>query len=346
MHLTRTAALAAVSALCAASLRAAPAPSATVAVSTSAPALVSASKPLPVYCAELSNLDDYRLFANSGWDGNWYAGFNVCWMEELPAPPTGTYTRAFVGAKLGRMKTRPVAGKPSWEREAIPGSIYISLASTSAWKQNQGRFLADTQDIPWEGDAENALDGVGEARWFWAEVPITAVNLNGPNYAALWSPTEYLVSTASSPILAAGWGSQKVNSWMNNDVRGYPPMKDALKTPINVFEPAIAMKFIPAGSEQDITVAVSSVADGRANTANKTFTCSVSGINIERTWLELSPDNGASWTKHGRAAYTAPYQFTLKADSLPSGKFKVRAVAEDVWGNRGSSSPLEIIVSR
>lgn len=346
MPLTKTAAVAALSALCAATICAAPAPSTSSVSVSPASANTASPKPLPVYCAELSNLDDYRLFANSGWDGNWYAGFNVCWMEELPPPPPGTYTRAFIGAKLGRMKTRTIAGKPSWEREAIPGSIYVSLSSTSAWKQNQGRYLTDTQDIPWEADAENALDSVGEARWFWTEVPITAVNLGGPNYVALWSPTEYFISTASSPILAAGWGSQKVNSWMNGDVRGYPPMKDALKTAVTVFEPAIAMKFIPAGSEQDIRVAVTSVKDGRPNTANKTFSCSVIGSNIERTWLEVSANNGTQWTKHGRAAYTAPYQFTLKADALPTGKLKVRVVAEDVWGNRGTSEPLEIVVSR
>jgi len=124
-------------------------------------------RPLPVYLAELSNLNDYLLFANGGWDGNWYAGFNVCWMKELPIPAAGDYIRAFVGAKLGRMKTRPIAGKPVWEREPIPGSLYISVNSTPSWKQSNSYFLVDARDIPLEGDAENALEGVGESRWFW-----------------------------------------------------------------------------------------------------------------------------------------------------------------------------------
>ena len=53
---------------------------------------------------------------------------------------------------------------------------------------------------------------------------------------AVFSPTEYFVSIASAPIIAAGWGSQKVNTWMNTDVRGYAPMRanDSLKTPITV----------------------------------------------------------------------------------------------------------------
>ena len=71
---------------------------------------IVSQRPLPVYLSALSNLNDYSLFANGGWDGNWYAGFNVCWMEQLPKPVQGNYVRAFIGAKLGRMKTRPIPG--------------------------------------------------------------------------------------------------------------------------------------------------------------------------------------------------------------------------------------------
>ncbi|MHB9155226.1 MAG: hypothetical protein ACYC5N_05965, partial [Endomicrobiales bacterium] len=282
-------------------------------------------RPLPVYLSELSNINDYALFANSGWDGNWYAGFNVCWMEALPAAPQGEYVKAFVGAKIGRMKTRSAQGRPVWEKEPIPGSIYMALSSTPAWKNTQSNFLVDTRDLPLEGDFENALEGVGEARWFWAEVPLSSVNFDGPNYVALWSPTEYFVSTASSPILAGGWGSQKVNSWMNNDVRGYPPInpRSSLKTPITVFEPAIAMKLVPAGAEQEIVVTIDNIREGRDGTANKSFFVSVRGEEIEKAWLEISVEGGP-WEKRGRYAYSAPFFLTLKADALPEGKINVR----------------------
>jgi len=307
----------------------------------------SARRPLPVYLSELSNLNDYALFANSGWDGNWYVGFNVCWMEEIPAPPAGTYVRAFIGAKIGRMKTRPAANKPVWEKEPIPGSIYISLNSTPSWKQANSYFLVDTRDLPLEGDAENALEGVGESRWFWTEVPVSAINLKGSSFLALWSPTEYFVSTASSPILAGGWGSNKVNSWLNNDVRGYPPLnpKNALKTAISAFEPAIAVKLIPADTVQDITVKIVQIADGRLKTPNKTFIAAVYGEEIEKTWLETL-DAGGSWKKHGRYIYTPPFSFTLKPETLPEGKMKVRVTASDVWGNTGSSDAVEIEISK
>ncbi|OGS18562.1 MAG: hypothetical protein A2219_00525 [Elusimicrobia bacterium RIFOXYA2_FULL_50_26] len=302
---------------------------------------------LPVYVSELSNINDYGIFANGGWDGSWYAGFNVCWIEKLPGPPPGQYRKAFVGAKLGRMKTRPAAGKPSWEKEAIPGQIYVSVASTPAWKSSQGYFLCSSQDIPLEPDPENALEGVGESRWFWTEVPLESLSLAEPNYVALWSPTPYFVSSASSPVLAGGWGSQELNSWLNNDVRGYPPINasSSLKTGITVFEPAIAIKLIPKGTEQEIAVTIVDIKDGRKNTANKTFIASVSGNQIEKAWLEASSD-GKIWQKQGRFVYGPPYAFTLKADALPRGKAQVRCAASDIWENTGHSQPLEIEVSR
>jgi hypothetical protein len=302
---------------------------------------------LPVYVAELSNLNDYTLFANGGWDGNWYVGFNVCWIEELSAPSTGTYRRAYIGAKLGRAKTQVAPGKPVWEKENIPGEIYLSLASTPSWKATQKYFLTDAADIPAQGDPENALENVGESRWFWTEVPVAAVNFTGPNYVALWSPTEYFVSASSSPLLAGGWGGQEVNSWLNNDVRGYAPLNaaTALKTPLSVFEPAIALKLIPAGEPQQIGVTIEAIVDGRAKTANKTFIAHIAGQEIEKAWLEVSLNDGP-WRKYGRFIYTAPYMFTLKADALPNGKIAVRCVAADVWGDIGSSRPVELQVAR
>jgi hypothetical protein len=269
-------------------------------------------------------------------------------MEELPPAPISVYRKAYIGVKLGRAKTQMVAGKPQWEKEPIPGSIYVALSSTPAWKGAEKYFLADSRELPVEADPENAQTGVGEARWFWAEVPLTAVSTSAPNYVAVFSPSEYFVSTASSPIIAAGWGSQKVNTWMNTDVRGYAPMRasDALKTPITVFEPAIAMKLIPAlGTEKTIKVLIDHIADGRAKTADKVFVADIAGDGIERAWLEISAD-GKHWEKQGRALYSAPYMLTLKAANLPDGKVLVRIAAADIWENTGYSAPAEILISR
>ncbi|MBN1824592.1 MAG: hypothetical protein JW803_09775 [Endomicrobiales bacterium] len=307
----------------------------------------TAELPLPIYVCELSNINDYSLFANGGWDGNWYVGFNVCWMEEFKEIPQGEYSRAFIGAKLGRMKTRPVPGKPIWEKEPIPGRIYLSLSDKPSWKPSQAVFLCDTQEIPLEGDWENALEGVGESRWFWAEVPVKKINFRGSTFIALWSPTEYFISTASSPILAGGWGGARVNSWMNNDVQGYAPLNlnTSLKTGISTFEPAIAIKLVPENCYQEIAVRIVDVREGREKTSNKTFVVSVTGSGIEQVWLEVTDENGA-WAKHGRSVYAAPYMLTLKAGALPAGKQSVRCAASDIWGNAGYSTPVEIEVAR
>jgi hypothetical protein len=303
---------------------------------------------LPVYLSELANLNDYNVFANGGWDGNWYIGYNVCWMEALPAAPVSVYRKAYIGVKIGRAKTHAVAGKPQWEKEPIPGSIYVSLSSTPAWKGDAKYFLADSRELPVEADPENAQTGVGEARWFWAEVPVTAVSTTTLNYVAVFSPSEYFVSTASAPIIAAGWGSQKVNTWMNTDVRGYAPMRaaDSLKTPITVFEPAIAIKLVPAlGTEKNIKVLIDHIAEGRAKTADKVFVADIAGDAIERVWLETSVD-GKHWEKQGRPVYSAPYMLTLRSGLLPDGKIMVRVAASDVWENTGYSAPTEILISR
>jgi hypothetical protein len=303
--------------------------------------------PLPVYISELSNINDYFLFANGGWDGNWYVGYNVCWMEQLQKPPLGEYVRAYIGAKLGRMKTRAVAGKPIWEKEPIPGDIYIAIASTPAWKSYQSYFLTSTKYIPLEGDPENALEGIGESQWFWVEVPMPRVNLGADNFVALFSPTPELNSIGTSPSLAGGWGSQTVNSWMSSDISGAPPITAAssLKTPITVFEPAIAMKLIPKGSEQNIFIEIAEIKPGKRNTPNKTFALEVYGQAIRKVWMECSVD-GKKWAQYGRAVYTPPYTLTLKPGDFGGGSVKIRFVATDVWENAGYSKVSEIVISK
>src|SRR5438552_1865059 len=69
--------------------------------------LVAQTSDYPVFVAQIPNPNDYVLFANSGWDGNWYVGYNNGWVKKLPAVPNGNYARAYLGAKLGRMKTLP-----------------------------------------------------------------------------------------------------------------------------------------------------------------------------------------------------------------------------------------------
>ncbi|MBU0952175.1 MAG: hypothetical protein KKH91_05055 [Elusimicrobia bacterium] len=304
----------------------------------------------PVYLCELPNINEYDILANSGWDGNWYVGYNVCWLEKIsniPESPTEFYRKAYIGAKLGRAKVRPVEGKSSWENEPIPGDIYIGISSTSAWKSNSRYFLASSLDLPVEGDLMNAQSGTGEARWFWAEVPIEQINLKGPNYIALWSPTDYFTARDTAPILCGGRGAKgaETNTWLNNEIEGAPPIDpaDSLKTPISVFEPAIAMKLIPAKTEQEIKIQIFEVKDGKKGTPNKTIVASIAGDQIEKTWLEYATLTSA-YQRTGKLLYNLPWTFTLNPEKLPEEKIFVRVAAEDVWGNLGYSQNIEMIV--
>src|ERR1035437_966592 len=153
-------------------------------------AMVSAANPdYPVFVSEVSNPNDYSLFANGGWDGNWYVGYNNGWVKKLPSIPAGNYSHAYVGAKLGRMKTRPPVGRPP-EFNPIAGEIWIGVSSTPSWTPSQRFRLTTTDNIPQEGSAEYALDHVGESEWFWTEVPLESVNRRGDNFLVLWSTTD------------------------------------------------------------------------------------------------------------------------------------------------------------
>ena len=116
----------------------------------------------PLFIADLANPNDFSLFANGGWDGNWYVGYNNCWVQKL-AVPEGGYRRAFIGARLGRMKNYPPPGKAPWEKKADDGEIYMAISSTASWTRAQSFFLVGTGDIPLEPDLENAVEEAGES---------------------------------------------------------------------------------------------------------------------------------------------------------------------------------------
>ena len=322
------------------------------------PAVQSHSSIYPVFVADLPNPNDFSLFANGGWDGNWYVGYNTCWVQKLTVPE-GNYRKAFIGAKLGRMKNFLPSGKSPWEKKPYDGEIYMAISSTAVWTRAQSYFLTGTDDIPFEADFENALEGVGESQWYWKEVPMKLIHPGAAHYLALWSPTEKMNSISSSPILAAGWGSKDVDSWLSNDSKGVPP-KDpnkALSTPVTVFEPAIAINLIPvcstgtAGGHENCpespTVRITKVENGKARgnqPAPKVLWSAVSGQSAQRAWLEISP-NKKDWTKYGRSVWSAPYAFTVRMNEVligPEGKAWARVSAEDIFGNTGVSDAVNL----
>jgi hypothetical protein len=322
-----------------------------LAVSCSLP-LLAASADYPVFIAQIPNPNDYSLFANNGWDGNWYVGYNNGWIKKLPPIPQGNYAHAYLGAKLGRMKTLPPVGKPP-DFNPVPGEIWIALSSTPAWTSQQRLKLTTTDDIPLDGNSEYALENTGESQWFWTEVPLDSVNFAGDNYVALWSPTPELISVSSSPVLAAGWGGKEVNTWLANNIKGEPPKdpKTALATGLSYFQPAIALKLVPAGNPHPMRVRVISWQNGTDNHLKPIISGSAEGESIERVWVEYNNHNRTGdvvrgqWVQVGRSLWKAPYMFSLDQGKLPHGKLLLRIAAVNVWEEKAYSNPLEIDVS-
>jgi len=310
---------------------------------------------LPKYICELTNLNDYSVFATNGWDASWYVGFNLCWIEEFSLPQNQGIEKAFIGVKLGRAKTYTPDGKPRWKKEIVPGSIYVALSSSPAWRATDSYFLCTTEEIPLEGDKEYATDGTGEARWFWAQVPMNKINFEGKNFVAIYSPSENLSKPENCPIIAGGFGTGDIKSWINNDINGYAPMdiETSLKTPIASFRPAIAIKLVPQNTKQEIGVEIAEILPGATNTSNKTLAVKVSGQSIEKLWIEYTTDKAeaqetgnANWQKTGTAIYGVPYMLTLKPSALPSGDVFISVAAMDEWGNIGYSEAINVEVRK
>jgi hypothetical protein len=297
----------------------------------------------PVYVASHPPTE-FNLFANAGWDGNWYVGHNTCWIKKLPPVPKGNYARAYIGAKLGRAKVQ-AAGKKPWEKKPIPGEIFVALSSTSAWRPEDRIRLTHTQSIPWEADFENALDGTGEAQWFWTEVPLSKVNFAGDNFVAVYSPTAGLLSVSSSPVLAAGWGDKEGSTWLLRDSGGKPPEKAGdLGAAISYFQPAIALKLIPAGSAHPLRIACRQD-PGSADKPRLQLDCRIEGDSIEKAWVESAEQGRMTWHPIGRPVWKAPYVFVLDWSKLPMGRSQLRVVAENIWGETSASRPAAIAVS-
>lgn len=300
---------------------------------------------LPTYVSLSRNINDFKRFADGGDDSNWYIGFNNAWIVKLPPAPLGEYARAFIGAKIGRAKSRPLPEKP-WLRELINGKIYMALSQQPAWTSEQSFFLVETADLPREPDPQTHIDNVGASEWFWAEVPLTMVSFSKPNYLVIWSPTNFFVRSSSSPILAAVSLEEKTPepvAWNNHSISGVPPRNagTSLETPLHNIGPALAIKLV-APSADDVSVSGLFLAPvGRKHVLG----FSAGGENVEEAWVEFSRDQ-LDWERLGRTLKTPPFFFTIGPDRYPAPGHYLRGAARDLAGNVGYSEPLLVPYAR
>lgn len=313
-------------------------PSAQAAPASNGPAFsAGATSFVPAYFAPEMNLGRYYMYADGGFSADWYVGYNNCWIVKLPPIPTGGYARAFIGAKLGRAKIR--SWPASWDTDPIPGKIYMAINQAPDFSSDHTYFLVDAADLPREPLPNDSLDGVDSSRWFWAEVPLSRVSADKDNYLALWSSSQYFVSSSSSPIIAAAISSDKDQDvWLNRSIRGNAPSgADALETTINGIKPAMAVKLVPSNPYKVFIKGFS--AELTPDEINVFFTAI--GEDVRAAWLEISYDK-FDWQRVTRYFFRAPYFWTFKRDAISKDMFYLRAAAVDGLENVGYSSPITI----
>jgi hypothetical protein len=305
---------------------------------------LSTSVVVPSVITLSPSLHDYTRFADGGPDANWYVGFNNAWIVKLPAGPAGDFQHAFIGAKIGRAKTRPNPEKP-WIREILPGKVYMGISQTPAWTSEQSFFLAETTDIPADADPQARVDGVGAAEWFWAEVPLSMVSFTAANYLIVWSPSNYFTRASSAPILAAAEldepGVGEARAWNNRSILGVPPRSAAnsLETPINNIMPAMAIKLVPPAPDEP-AVSVNDLSVARAG-KHVLVRFSAAGEDVSEAWVEVSRDR-LDWSRISKYQRRPPYLFSLSAEKSPGPGQFVRGVARDMSGAVGYSEPTMI----
>ncbi len=294
----------------------------------------------PAFISLAESIHDFGRFADGGADSNWYVGFDNAWVVKLPPAPEGRWTRAFIGAKLGRAKSTPKRDKP-WEFKVIPGKVYMAVSQRPAFSSEQSFFLAETADIPVEPHESLYLAGVGKSEWFWAEVPRSLVSSERPNFLIVWSPNREFRSAESSPILAAadsGPTGGEARAWNNHQIQGVPPRseEDALPVPITL-KPALAIKLVGTSAAK-VGVSAFSAAIGPDGFLAR---FSAEGRDVELAWVEASQDQ-LEWSRVSGYRRSPPYIFNIPALSVAGKGSYLRGRARDLWGSEGSSAVLFI----
>ncbi len=296
----------------------------------------AAKSPVPEYMAAVNNLGKFYLYADGGFDADWYVGYNNCWIVKLPPVKPGNYAKAYLGAKLGRAKI--MSWPASWDTSPVPGKIYMAVNQEPSFNADHTYFLVDAADLPREPLPNDYLDGVDSSRWFWTEVPLSRLSKEKDNYLALWSSSRYFTSASSSPIVAAAIGGGTDDAWLNRSIRGNPPSgEDVLETPISGIKPALAVKLVPP-NEYKVFIKGFSAEVGPED-INVFFTAI--GEDIRAAWLEISYDK-FDWQRVTRYMFKAPYFWTFGRDEISKDMFYLRAAATDGLENTGYSMPITV----
>lgn len=293
--------------------------------------------PVPSYVAAERNLSKYYLYADGGFNADWYVGYNNCWVVKLPPAASGAYEKAFIGAKLGRAKIMSWPG--SWDPRPIPGKVYMALNGEPTFNSDHMYFLAEASDLPREPLPDDYLDGVDSSRWLWTEVPLSKISADKPNYLALWSSSRFFTSSSSSPIVAAAkLDDGEENVWLSRSIKGNPPSGDSVfDIPISGLKPAIAIKLVPKNEYKVLIKGFSAEVGPEGVLAS----FAAIGEDIRAAWLEVSYDK-FDWQRVTRYMFRAPYFWNFGRTEISRDMFYLRAAAVDNLENVGYSKEITV----
>lgn len=226
------------------------------------------------------------------------------------------------------------------EKTSRPKKIYIAVSATLDFRDRLKVFpLAESAEIPLEGSPEEAVEGIGEARWFWAEIPADLVRDFSSVYLACWSDDPLYNRHDTAPIIASGWGDQTEDSWMTALDKDRPDSSQSKG--ISYFEPALAVKLVV--SEKDETASPIKIkkwdAQPDPERQGKRY--------IVRFWLEMERDSLARFQMEkeekqgfvlwGFPFWNSPAIVTVK--DVEKGRYRVRALGRS-WSEEESVSPV------
>ncbi|MBA3066697.1 hypothetical protein FP828_09445 [bacterium] len=313
----------------------------------------------PRYIADLPNIHEYELFANNGWNGNWYVGYDHCWIVKLsPVKDIKKFKKAFIGVKLGRAKTakqieaaiqavidsqnkKLEEASPSEKKNlnaeiealkkkkeaAANSAIYISVSDDSDFSDNKKYIAAQAAEIPLEGDFNEALNDVGGGRWFWKEVPLSSISADKENFVAVWSANGLFTSASYAPVIAAGWSEKDKYAYLTTDNAGEAPKR--LEKNISFFTPALCIKLVPENKEElKVEITKAGITDGVLRVCGD-----VEGVP-ERIRLRVFRGKEEIPTGYGIAS--PPWCLTIY--KLEKGRYNFYLDAEDYFGNRARSA--------
>ncbi|MFH1415233.1 MAG: hypothetical protein ABIH89_04010 [Elusimicrobiota bacterium] len=282
------------------------------------------------FIAELPTPGEYTLFANGGWDGNWFVGYKHRWVSELPPVTDNWYAGVYLGAKLGRALTaeqiREIKTKRTGKQnpDTGPYRILIGISDSPGQKPTVSKLLVMTDNIPLEGSGMSAVEGISDSRWFWVKVDKSMLITDKPNYVHVWSDDEGLDASDVAPVLAGGLGSNKnTNSYL---VKG--EKEDEIRN-IKYFEPAIAIKLVgknPPRPDIDITA----FEQHPVRPQRYLVRTSVTGRRIMEVWVQIF--DGSEWKDTGWPVTRPPYDIVFDYSKLPPGGYRLRCRVENWWG--------------